>query len=94
MEYYAYLYKDPSRNEYIYAGKGCEKRAWFHLTRNDKHPLTHRLQFMKKNGIEPIIEIIPALDEKHALFIEECLIEVLGRKDLKKGPLLNLTDRW
>lgn len=91
--YYAYIYRDPGReNEPIYVGKGKNKRAWVHLQREDRHPFVARLKSMRNLGIEPYIEIIPALDEGHALFLEECLIEVIGRKDLGKGPLLNLTD--
>jgi len=47
---------------------------------------------MKTNGVEPHIEQIEALDEQHAIFLEVCLIELLGRKDLGRGTLLNLTD--
>lgn len=97
-EHYTYVYRDPSRMnakgvpEEIYVGKGKGKRAYYHLTRKDMHPLVQRLQKMKRNGIIPDIEIIPALDHEHALFMEVCLIEVFGRKDLGLGPLLNLTD--
>lgn len=93
MTFYAYIYRDPNRKlEPIYVGKGRKGRAYVHLTRKDKHPFTQRLQLMKREGIEPRIEIITAIDEKHAIFLEECLIQVLGRKDLGKGPLLNLTN--
>ena len=47
---------------------------------------------MKRNGILPDIEIIDAIDEDHAHFMEECCIQVIGRKDLKLGPLLNQTN--
>lgn len=93
MNYYTYIYRDPARgNEPFYVGKGKGKRAFFHLTRKDMHPLTQRLAKMARNGVKPDIEIIPALDENHALFMEECLINVVGRKDLGEGTLLNLTD--
>ena len=91
--FYTYIYRDPSRNnEPFYVGKGTKRRAWSHLTRTDKHPFTYRLVKMKREGVSPDIEIIPALDEAHAYFMEECCIEVFGRKDLNKGPLLNLND--
>lgn len=93
MKFYTYIYSDPSRNnEPIYVGKGQNKRAWDHLRIKRKSPFIQRLQFMKKNNIEPQIEIINALDESHAFLMEECLIQIIGRKDLGKGPLLNLTD--
>lgn len=54
--------------------------------------MTYRLLKMKQSGIVPDIEIIPALNEEHAFFIESCLIEIFGRRDLGEGTLLNLTD--
>ena len=95
--FYAYIYRDPTRikngsAEPFYVGKGKDTRAQSHLLRKDKHPLTHRLRKMSKEGVTPEIEIIPALDESHAFFLESCLIECFGRKDLGVGPLLNLTD--
>lgn len=97
-QYYAYIYRDPSRlnqhgfPEEIYVGKGHSRRAKCHLSRTDKHPFVQRLQSMKSKGIEPIIEIINALDEQHAYFIEMCLISCIGRRDLGNGSLLNLTN--
>ena len=92
-QYYTYVYFDSSRNlEPIYVGKGYGKRAYKHLLRKDKHPFTQRLQKMAENGIEPQIEIINCSDEEFALFLEEEIIALVGRKDLCKGPLLNLTD--
>lgn len=97
MKFYTYIYRDPSRTfrdhpEPIYVGKGKQGRSHWHLKRNDTHPFTHRLQKMKREGSEPQIEVIGALNEDHAVFMEKCLIAVLGRKDLDLGPLLNLTD--
>lgn len=93
MLFYTYVYRDPSRDmEPFYVGKGSHKRAYDHTKRKDRHPMTHRIQLMKKTGIEPDIEIIPAINEDHAFFIEACLIKVMGRKDLGLGSLLNMTD--
>ena len=92
-QFFTYIFRDPSRNsEAIYVGKGCGPRPQRHFNRTDKHPFTQRLQLMKANGVEPHIEIINAIDEDHAYFMEECCIQVLGRKDLGKGALLNLND--
>lgn len=92
MSFYAYIYRDPSRGEPIYVGKGKGKRAYAHLSRTDNHPLTRRIQHMRKNGTEPHVEIIESIDEDHAFFLESCLIEMFGRRDLNTGSLLNLTD--
>lgn len=91
-EFYTYVYRDPlTGNEPIYVGKGKNKRAYEHLTRKDNHPLTRRLAWMARRNTSPDIEIIPALDADHALFMEECLIEMFGRLDKKTGTLCNLT---
>ena len=95
-QYYTYIYYDPSRNnEPFYIGKGKNERAWEHLGMLDRgkpHPLKHRLQFMKKNNIFPIIGIYSDLDEELAHLTEIELISKFGRKNLGKGTLLNLTD--
>lgn len=91
--FYIYIYRDPSRkDEPIYVGKGTGRRARVHLGRKDKSPFANRLFLMKRNDINPTIEIIPAINESHAFFLEECCISVIGRKDLGKGTLLNLTN--
>lgn len=91
--FYTYIYYDPSRNnEPFYVGKGNKKRAWDHLKRKNKHPFVQRLQKMRKNNIKPIIGLYSGLDEASAFVLEIKLIAEFGRKDLGKGPLLNLTD--
>ena len=89
-QFYAYIYHDDTVP--IYVGKGKGKRAWCHLTRSDKHPLTNKLAKMKREGREPRIQIIDAPDEVAAFEMEELLIAMIGRRDLVTGPLLNLTD--
>lgn len=93
MDFYVYIYYDPSRNnEPFYVGKGKDARAWDHFYRKGKHPFIQRLQFLKKNKIKPIIGFYGGLDEEFALFLEMELIQKFGRRDLGKGPLLNLSD--
>ena len=91
--HYTYIYYDPSRNnEPIYVGEGTKNRAWAHLRKTNKHPFVQRLQFMRKNGVDPIIGIYAGLDQEFAHLLEIELIAKFGRKDLGKGSLLNLTD--
>lgn len=91
--FYTYILYDPSRNnEPFYVGKGKGDRAWRHFGRKGIHPLIQRLQFLKRNNIQPYIGIYGALDEEFSLFLEQELISKFGRKDLNKGSLLNLTD--
>ena len=91
--FYTYIYYVPSRNnEPIYVGYGQKDRVWRHHYRKGIHPFTQRLQFMRKNGIKPMIGIYAGLDQEFALFLERELISKFGRKDSGKGSLLNLTD--
>lgn len=92
--YYVYQYYDPIRKEPIYIGKGKDQRAYSHLKiKNKKHPLKHRILWIRKYNKEPIIKILKNnLTEKQALKLEKQYIKQIGRKDLKLGTLLNLTD--
>lgn len=94
MKYYTYVYFDPSRNnEPIYVGKGSGRRSTYHLKRKKKkHPFIQRLELMERTGISPLIQSIGAFDEECAYEMEMEFIAFFGRKDLGKGPLLNLTD--
>jgi len=90
---YVYLYSDPSRDEPIYVGMDSGKRAWHHLKRKDMHPFVQRLQKMLRESVEPKISILfDGLDTELASLMEQELIAKYGRKDLGRGPLLNLTD--
>jgi hypothetical protein len=93
MNFYSYLYRDPITNIPRYAGKGQEKRAWCHLKKRcDNKTLKGWLKNLKEQNLQPIIEVIPALDEDHALFLEECFIKIFGRIDKGTGTLFNHTD--
>lgn len=91
--HYTYLYTCPVRNEPIYVGVGKDGRCRHHLVRKDMHPLTQRIQWLRKQGKEPVISFIcENVDRELALLVEMEAISKWGRKDLGKGPLLNLTD--
>lgn len=93
MKFYTYVYRDPSRkNEPIYVGKGQDDRAYVHLKNAQNNYLRNRLAKMKRNGIEPIINVVDMTSEALAIQCEIDTIARFGRKDLKLGPLLNQTD--
>lgn len=89
--FYTYIYRDPSRNnEPFYVGKGQGRRAYSQKSRAEV--MIARLRAMKAEGVEPIIEVIPADDEDQAFFRESVFITAFGRKDQGLGPLLNMTN--
>ncbi len=94
--YYVYQYYDPIRKEPIYIGKGKgdrNKRHLFSFNLKKKHPFIQRINWIKKQEKEPIVtKLFENISEKQAFKIESKLINEIGRKDLGKGPLLNLTD--
>lgn len=92
-QFYVYVYRDPSRkNEPIYVGKGQGQRAYDHIDDAQNNHLRNRLAKMKRNGIEPIINVVDMPSEALALQCEIDTIARFGRKDLKLGPVLNMTD--
>lgn len=92
-QFYAYIYRDPSRkNEPIYVGKGQDDRAYKHLNDAQNNHFKNRLDKMKREGVEPIINVVDMPSEALAFQCEVDAIARFGRKDLGKGPLLNLTD--
>lgn len=94
MKHYVYIYTDPSRNnEPFYVGMGKDGRWRRHFTRVDRHPMTHRMNVLKELGITPIVNFLcKAVDQEFAAFVEQETIAKIGRKDLSRGTLLNLTD--
>jgi hypothetical protein len=90
MNYYVYIYTDPTKNdEPFYVGKGSGNRYLSHLSRKGNHPLTNRLS---KIGVKPNITKIECSTEQNAFLLEVGLIYRIGRKDIKTGTLLNLTE--
>lgn len=84
----------------FYVGKGKGDRKKVHLRNvknNGKYDKNlHKVNTIKEilaNGMEPIIqEIHHSENESDILDSEIYLIKLIGRSDLKTGPLTNLTD--
>jgi hypothetical protein len=94
-----YIYEDYIfKYQPIYIGKGKGNRKDFHLYESK---LKSETNLLKKNilkkiinlGKVPIIEILKDnLNEKESFILEKKLINIIGRRDLNKGSLVNLTD--
>lgn len=98
-QFYVYILRDPRPGKDMqpfYVGKGKGERARDHLRVADDHynPFMGRMiSKMRKVGLEPLIEIVQHVDvETDAFRLEIELIAKYGRRDLKAGPLCNLTD--
>lgn len=92
-DFYVYRYTCPIRNQVIYIGKGTRKRAYAHLRRRDMHPFVQRIQWICKQGEQPIIDFVcKGVDEELAFLVEIEAISKYKRKDISGGTLLNLTD--
>lgn len=95
----AFIYGDYNfQFEPFYVGKGKNDRCNFHLNESKKnnskkYPVINKIKKILKSNLEPIIiKIKENLTECDAFILEKELIHIIGRKDLKKGPLKNVTD--
>ena len=92
-DFYTYVYVDPERNIPIYVGKGSGQRSEFHIKKLATNAqLRNRITTLKRKGLTPKIEILPAIDESSAFSEEIRLIAIHGRRNLNTGTLYNLTD--
>lgn len=94
--FYVYIYED-EKSLPIYVGRGKGKRLYDHLkivkSRKKPHPFYHKLKKILANGFKPkIYKVKENLSVNQANDLEIKLIKKIGRKDLKKGSLLNLSD--
>lgn len=86
-------------HEPFYVGRGVGNRYRIHLYRaKQKTGLVtkrnlNRIRGILYEGMEPIIEFIKEdISYEESVELEIHAISTMGRKDLNKGPLLNLTD--
>ena len=84
--------------EPFYIGKGSDNRINVHIREAKRNAGTNRhktntISKIKKSGHEPIrFKLYENITDHSANRLEKYLISVIGRADLKRGPLTNLTD--
>jgi hypothetical protein len=98
-KFYVYVYLDPRPGkglQPIYVGKGTVDldRASYHWERRCVNLfLQSVLDKIRAAGLVPQITIAAYMEEEEDAFaMERDLIAQYGRRDLRKGPLCNLTD--
>jgi hypothetical protein len=106
--FYIYVYLDPRKpgnfvyGEYkfdfepFYVGKGIDDRFKMHLYESVSKRSTPKLNkirsIFEQKLVPIIIKIYEGLIEVDAYNLESQIIQIIGRCDLIKGPLVNLTD--
>lgn len=85
-EFYVYEHYKIGHDEPFYVGKGKGRRARDHNSRSIRWK-----NIVNKYGFE-IRFVAINLNELDAMWLETTLIIGWGRKDLKDGPLVNMTD--
>ena len=104
--FYVYIYLNPLKPgkytygnfisfqfEPFYIGKGKKDRIYIHLKEKKKSHKFYIIQKIRKNNQEPIIEKLNFdLDDTNSKELEIFYIKIIGRSDLKLGPLTNQTD--
>ncbi len=81
-----YIHRNPTTNEIFYVGMGAKYRPY------SKDRSIFWKRYVKKHG-SPTIEIVESnITKKDAWESEIALIELIGRRDKRKGTLVNLSD--
>lgn len=92
MRFYVYIWNDPKDGTPRYVGKGQADRVWVHLERPTSRRTSNMLNKRHREGYVCLPHILWCDDESHAFALETLLIKAIGREDLDRGSLFNLTD--
>jgi hypothetical protein len=100
--YYVYVFLDLSKPgnykyddlyfefEPFYVGKGNLQRIKTSLSRGSEFKM-NKINKIKKNNIK-VLKLYENLENGESLLLEKDVISKIGRRDLNKGSLVNLTD--
>lgn len=105
MEHYVYVYLDTRKpGQYIYqdlkfdyepfyVGQGKNNRCYSGLKNGGSFYKRNKINKIFSDGFEPVVKkIYENIDFEIAVKLEIDTIKKIGRKDINKGPLVNLTD--
>ncbi len=83
LKSYVYIYIDPRIDEPFYVGKGLGNRLFSHLEDQSDTEKVKRIKEIRKNGVEPKIDIIRyGLSDSEAALVEASLIDCIGKNKL------------
>lgn len=84
LKFYIYIYIDPRNSEIFYIGKGTGDRAFAHLSEISEKAKVKRIEDIRKDGLEPKIEIVihGIEDSETAQRIEASIIDCFGKDKL------------
>ncbi len=83
LQYYVYVYSDPDTKIPFYIGKGKGNRCFNHLFQVGESEKIKKLQELKENGKQPMIEIlVHGVDEETAFKVEAAAIDLIGIENL------------
>jgi len=83
IQYYVYIYIDPRNNEIFYVGKGKNNRCFQHLTDQKESEKVQKIEDIRKDGKEPIIEmLIHGVSDDIAKKVEASVIDLIDTKKL------------
>jgi len=83
LKSYVYIYIDPRTKEPFYIGKGKGDRLFSHLKDQSETEKIDRIKEIRKNGLEPQIDIIRhGLSDAEAALVEASLIDCIGKDNL------------
>ena len=90
--FYVYAYFEPDAQIPFYVGKGTRHRAHAHLNQSHNAAVTQAISNLRCNGLEPEVRLLFFGTHDECKCEEIRLIQLFGRRDVGRGPLLNLTD--
>jgi uncharacterized protein len=83
LEYYVYVYIDPSNGKPFYIGKGKGNRLFSHLKDQSETEKVVRIADIRRSGKEPRIEILRyGLSDSEAHLVEAAAIDLIGKSRL------------